>query len=86
MEPSCRTVERSLDPLLDADLPGDEHARLAAHVRGCPACQDLARTARHTRLVLAALADASPDPSSDVLDRIELVVAARIAARGVPTR
>lgn len=84
MESSCRIVERRLDRLLDADLPLGEHARLAAHVRGCPSCQALARSERHARLVLAALADATPEPAPEVLDRIELMVAARLAARGVP--
>ena len=83
MERSCRTVKEKLGRLLDADLPGPEHDRLAAHVRGCRRCQRLAGSYRQTLLHLDALRRADPEPDPATLDRIELLVAARLAARGV---
>lgn len=63
---ACASVRDAMFAWLDHELPPGEAARVARHVRSCPACH---RAAAHDRRLLAALrrAAGAPDRASPAL-------------------
>jgi RNA polymerase sigma-70 factor (ECF subfamily) len=60
---TCAEAELAISRHLDGLLEPDDETALGAHLRGCPACSELARTQRLQRAAIRALAEV-PLPQS----------------------